>query len=64
MPSSKIPDLLEGLPSLLFQWVPGIKRPGLEVNHSPPSSAKVKNEGNHTSTTAVCLNDVYRDNFY
>jgi hypothetical protein len=32
----------------LIQWVPealslSIKRPGREVNHSPPSSAKVKN---------------------
>jgi hypothetical protein len=33
-----------------IQWVmgtisPGIKRPGHETNHSPPSSAKVKNGG-------------------
>jgi hypothetical protein len=26
-----------------IQWVPGLKRPGREVNHFPPFSAKVKN---------------------
>jgi len=26
-----------------IQWVPGVKRPGREADHSPPSSAKVKN---------------------
>jgi hypothetical protein len=29
---------------------PGIKRPGREANHSPPSSAEVKNAWNYTST--------------
>jgi hypothetical protein len=33
-----------------IQWVlgpisPGIKRPGREADHSPPSSAEVKNDG-------------------
>jgi hypothetical protein len=47
-------------PSLRFnqppiQWVPEslslvVKRPELEANHSPPSSAKVKNAWSHTST--------------
>jgi hypothetical protein len=27
-----------------------VKRPGLEVDHSPPSSAEVKNEWSYTST--------------
>jgi hypothetical protein len=31
--------------------------------HSLPSSAKVKNEWNYTSTPAVCLHCVDRDNF-
>jgi len=36
-------------------WVPwalttGIKWPGLEADHSPPSSAEVKNAWNYTST--------------
>jgi hypothetical protein len=27
----------------LIQWVPGVERPGHEADHSPPSSADVKN---------------------
>ena len=38
----------------LFQWVqglfPGVKRPRREVNHSPPSSAKVKDTWSYTPT--------------
>jgi hypothetical protein len=38
-----------------IQWVPGalalgVKRPGNEADHSPPSSAEVKNEWSCTST--------------
>jgi hypothetical protein len=38
-----------------IQWVPGalslgVKWPGREVDHSPPSSAEVKNEWSYTST--------------
>jgi hypothetical protein len=41
-----------------IQWVPevlslGLKRPGREADHSPPSSAKVK-----ISTPPVCLHGV------
>jgi hypothetical protein len=43
--------------------VPGVKRPGCEANHSPPSSAPPKNEGPYTSTPPTCLHGVYRDNF-
>jgi hypothetical protein len=28
---------------------PGVKRPGREVDHSPPSSAEIKNEWSYTS---------------
>jgi hypothetical protein len=28
-----------------IQWVPGATRPGIEADHSPPSSDKVKNDG-------------------
>jgi hypothetical protein len=55
-----------------IQWVPGalslgIKQPGHEANHSPPSSAEVENAWSHTSTPqyvfmAWCLVK-YRDNF-
>jgi len=39
---------------------PGVKRPGREADHSPPSSAEVKNAWSCTSTppyvfTAWCL---------
>jgi hypothetical protein len=30
---------------LPIQWVLRVKRPGREAEHSPPSSAKVKNDG-------------------
>jgi hypothetical protein len=38
-----------------MQWVqgvlsPGVKRPGREADHSPPSSAEVKNAWSYTST--------------
>ena len=32
--------------------LPGVKRSGREVDHSPPSRAKVKNEWSYTSTPA------------
>jgi len=43
-----------GCTQLPYQWLlealsPGIKRPVREVNHSPTSSAKVKNGWNYTS---------------
>jgi hypothetical protein len=54
-----------GLTQPPIQWVPGdvyleVKWPGHEADHSPPTSAKVKNGGAYTSTTpyifrAYCL---------
>jgi hypothetical protein len=46
-----------------IKWVPGafslgIKQPGRETDHSPPSSAEVKNAWSYTSTHPVCLNGV------
>jgi hypothetical protein len=40
---------------LPIEWVPGapclgVKRPGREADHSPPSSAEVKNAWHYTST--------------
>jgi len=32
-----------------IQWVPGLKQPDREADHSPPSSAKVKNVLSYTS---------------
>jgi hypothetical protein len=33
-----------------IRWVPGVKRPGRVADHSPPSSAEVKNTWSYTST--------------
>jgi hypothetical protein len=33
-----------------IHWVPGIKQPGREADHSPPSSAEVKNSLSYNST--------------
>jgi hypothetical protein len=33
-----------------IQWVPGVKLPGRESDHSPPTSAEVKKPCNYTST--------------
>jgi hypothetical protein len=46
-----------------IQWVPGavslgIKRPGCEADHTPPSSAEVKNAWSYTSTLPVRLHGV------
>jgi hypothetical protein len=56
-----------------IQWVPGalslgVKRPGREADHPPPSSAEVKNEWSYTSTPqyalmACCSVKKHRDNF-
>jgi hypothetical protein len=46
-----------------FQVVPGalslaVKRPRREADHSPPSSAEVKNAWSHTSTPLIRVNSV------
>jgi len=46
-----------------IQWVrgaltPGLKRPGLETDHSPPSSTQIKNACSSTSTTPVHIHGV------
>jgi hypothetical protein len=42
-------------------YFPEIKRPGYDVEHSPPSNAEVKNKWTYASTP---LHGVDRDNFY
>ena len=37
---------------------PGLKRPGREVGHSPPSSVEVKNEWRYTSVFSIYLHGV------
>jgi hypothetical protein len=55
-----------------IQWVPGtpflgVKRPGHEADHSPPSSADVKNAWSYTSTPQYVFMSWYlvkhKDNF-
>jgi hypothetical protein len=46
-----------------IQWVPGalplgVKRPGREANHSPPSTVEFKNVWSCTSTLPICLHGV------
>jgi hypothetical protein len=54
-------------PNLLFNGYqdsfPGEKWLGCEVNHCPPSMAKVKNEWNNISTPPVCLPGMDREDF-
>jgi hypothetical protein len=52
-----------GLTQPPIQWVSralplGVKWPGHEADHSPPSSAKVKNAWSYTSTPPICLHGV------
>jgi len=42
----------------LIQWVPWVKRPGREVNHSLPTSAEVWNAWSYTSTHPARLHSV------
>jgi hypothetical protein len=41
--SSKTSRPTRGPSQPLIQWVPGVKRSGHEIGHTPPSSAEVKN---------------------
>jgi hypothetical protein len=46
-----------------IRWVPrslslGVKRPGRKVDHSPPSSAEVKNAWSYTSIPPIRLHGV------
>lgn len=47
----------------VLKLFPGVKQPGHEGDHSPPFGAEVKNEYSYTSTLAICLHGVDRDNF-
>jgi hypothetical protein len=52
-----------GSTQLLFNGyrlcVPGVKRPGCEVNYSPPSGPEVKNGWSYTSSPPLRLHGVY-----
>jgi len=42
---------------------PGVKRPGREVDHSSPCSAKVKSKWRYTSAPSIYLQNVERESF-
>jgi len=45
-------------------YLPGVKRPGREADHSPPPSAEVKNAWSYTSTPLWYGAQLkHRDNF-
>jgi len=57
---SKVPRPVLGPTQPPIQLVPGsyfirVKRPGPEVDHSPLSSAEVKNKWSHTPTAAYAF---------
>ena len=39
--------------------IEGVNRPGREADHSPASSAEVRNEWKHSSTTHICIHGMY-----
>ena len=68
-PSPEYPDRLSGhcasssISTGYRNNFPGVKRPGCEDDHSPPSGDEVKNEWSYTSTPPTGLPSVDRDNF-
>jgi hypothetical protein len=60
--SSQLPDRLWGLHSCLSNWYEGafypvVRRPGRETDHSPTSSAEVKNGGVYLHSP-IYFNDI------
>jgi hypothetical protein len=53
----RVQDWLWGPTSLLSNGTlsPGVKWPGREADHSPPSSTEVKNAWSYNSTSRICL---------
>jgi hypothetical protein len=63
----KCTERLWGPSGLLFGGYrgpfPGVKRPGLDVDHSAPSGVEVKNEWSYSSASSIRLYGADRDNF-
>jgi hypothetical protein len=63
----KHPDRLWGPHNLIRNgyrgFSPGVKRPGCEVNHSPPPSTEKRNKWSYTSTPPTFLHAEDKDNF-
>jgi hypothetical protein len=62
-PFTKTSRLALGPTRLPILWVPELKRPGLEVNYSPPSDAEARNEWSYATTAGVSSHDLKRENF-
>lgn len=64
--SPKRSDRLCGSPSLLYKgkrhFIPGVKRAGREIDHSPTSSAEIKNGWTYASSPSICLHCMDKDN--
>jgi len=67
-PSPNCTDRSRGPPSKPFSRFllsfSGVKRPGREVNHSPPSGAVVEAECKCACIPFLCLHDAKRTNLY
>lgn len=62
--SLECPDCPQCTHRLLLGFLPmGVEWLGHETNHSPPSSVKVKNEWNYTTTPPLCFHGMQRDTF-
>ena len=47
----------------ISEFFPGVKRPGREVGHPPPASAKVKNKWSYTSASPIRLHSAVSEKF-
>jgi len=61
-PSPKHPDRLWTPLTIQFNGT-GVRWVGRDIDHSPSSSAEVKNEWSYTSTSPICLHGMDRENF-
>jgi len=59
----KIYKKLWGPPNLVLNGYLGVKWPGREVQHSPPSNAEVKNKWSHVTMPSTCLHTEGGKNF-
>ena len=54
-------------PSLIINGfqdsLPGVMQPEHDADHPPPSTAEVRNERSHISTSFICLHRMHIDNF-
>ena len=58
-----VPDAIQPPIQWVLEYFSRLKWSGHDVDHSPPTTAKVKNEWSYISTPPDWLHDVYRENF-